>query len=101
MEENNEKYQEIDEALTPFSFMVELLAGITNESNDSELWEAMKVEELRLDFPCELDVLVEDDGSVTIGSAPPTQKIETSFMPVIQNLKMTVAPLYKLYGEKE
>lgn len=81
--------------------MVELLAGITTDSDDADVWEAMRVEELRLDFPCEIEVVVEDDGHMIIGSAPPTQKIETSFMPVIQNLKMTVAPLYKLHGEEE
>jgi len=99
LEQEDKPYQSIDEALEPFSNMVEMLSDITSSAQEENVWNAMRIDQMRMDFPCELDVIVDENGKVTLGSAPPTQQIETSFMPVIHNMKLTITELSKLYDE--
>jgi hypothetical protein len=94
-------YDQIDEKLQPFSVLIESLSAITHAAPESDFWEALKVDRILVDLPLEIDVLVNDDNSITLGSAPPTQHIETSFMPTIQNLKLTIVRLEDLNGEQE
>lgn len=101
MKKHGSLYNEIDQDLEPFSFMMEALTSIVDAQESTEdLWKYMKLDQINFDFPIEMEVHVSDDGSVTLGSAPPTQRIETSFMPVIQSTKITVVPLEELYGEE-
>ena len=94
-------YKEIDEKLEPLSFMMEAFSAITEAAPEEDFWDVMKVGQMKFDFPVEVDVHVDDEGGITLGSAPPTQYIETSFMPVMQNVQITIAPLQRLYGKEE
>ncbi len=58
----------------------------TEDPEALELLAGLTIEELRLDLPIELDVLVDENGQVELQSAPPTQQIETSVMPVLHRL---------------
>jgi hypothetical protein len=94
-------YDHIDEKLHPFSVLIEALSAITHTAPESDFWEVSKVDKILVDLPLEIDVLVNDDNTITLGSAPPTQHIETSFMPAIQHLKLTIVRLEDLNGEQE
>jgi len=89
-EEPEKQYGEIDEELRPFSVLLEGLADIQEP--------AMNVEQVKLDVPYEIEV-IDEDGKLTLGSAPPTQPIETTFMPVINRMRVTITQVDKLNGE--
>lgn len=48
------------------------------------------VSEIKVDLPIELD-LVEEQGAWQLDAAPPTQLMETSVMPVLHRVRMTVS----------
>lgn len=48
------------------------------------------VERLALDLPLELQTLRDADNRLTLGTAPPTQWIETSVQPVLHRLRVTL-----------
>jgi hypothetical protein len=50
----------------------------------------MRMERAAIDTPIELDVLVDEDGAVSIVGAPPTQHIETTYMPVFHQIDVVV-----------
>ncbi len=99
MKTTERTYNQIDEKLQPFSVLVESLSAITHAAPESDFWEVLKVDKILVDLPVEIDVLVNDDNTITLASAPPTQHIETSFMPTIQHLKLTIVRLEDLNGE--
>ena len=80
----------IDEALRPFFQLVQGLAEAGAEVADPETGMAFAVEAMKVDIPIAMDVHVDDEGRVLLGSAPPTQHIETSVMPVFHRLKVRV-----------
>jgi hypothetical protein len=49
----------------------------------------LAVSEIKADLPFELD-LIEEQGAWQLDAAPPTQKIETSVMPVLHRLRIRV-----------
>ena len=48
------------------------------------------IDSVTVDLPVELAVTVGSDGRVELGSGPPTQRVETSFMPVFHRMKVKV-----------
>ncbi len=101
MKEHGSLYHEIDEAFGPFSLILELMTSIGERTADDEFDNPVVVTEMTVNMPIEMEVHIDDQGGMTIGSAPPTQKIETTFMPVFQNARLTIAPIDELYGEDE
>ncbi|MCH2225764.1 MAG: hypothetical protein MK066_13420 [Crocinitomicaceae bacterium] len=100
MKQHGSLYNEIDEKLEPFSFLMEALSDIahTQVSNQHSV---LEVDELKFDFPYEMDVLVDGNSQLTLSTAPPTVRIESSFKPNIQNMKITIAKVSDLIGEEE
>jgi len=67
------------------------LAGAASVDADVALeQEAVFVSEIKIDLPFELNLL-EESGAWQLDAAPPTQKIETTVMPVWHRLRVTVA----------
>ena len=68
------------------------LAGAVSPDDDVDVaeQEAVFVSEIKLDLPFELDLL-EESGAWQLDAAPPTQKIETTVMPVWHRVRLTVA----------
>ena len=58
----------------------------------------MRMERAAIDTPIELDVLVDEDGAVSIVGAPPTQHVETTYMPVFHHIDLVVTA--DGYGER-
>ncbi len=79
-----------DEYLHPFSTLCVGIADLDAELVDSDFGVAMRLERATLDLPIELDVRSGDDGRVEIISAPPTQHVETTYMPVFHRIRLTV-----------
>lgn len=99
MKQHGNLYQDIDESLGPFSLIFELMTSIGERTSEEEFDNPVVVSEMTVSLPVEVEVHIDDDGGMTLGSAPPTQKIETTFMPVFQNVRVTIAPIEELYGE--
>ena len=57
----------------------------------SEAAESGTIERLTIALPIELDVGQSPDGSIKLGASPPTQRIETSILPVFHHLEVTLA----------
>ncbi len=54
---------------------------------------AERLERLMIETPLELTVLaVDGEESLVLETAPPTQRIETSFMPVLHSLQVRIEP---------
>ena len=82
----------LDEFLHPFDDLFAGLADLDGALHDDVLGVAMHVERVLVDLPVELDVSVAEDGRVTMLSAPPTQHVETTWMPVLHRIRMTLEP---------
>ena len=82
-----------DEWLHPFARIFEGLADLDAHMADDDLGLglAMHMERADLDLPVELDAEVAEDGAVSLTSAPPTQHVETTYMPVFHRLRLVVA----------
>ncbi len=74
-------------ALAPLAAFVQRLLDL---GLDTDGMTKARLKKLQLDMPIELQVRVAEDGSVMLGSGPPTQQIETSFMPVFHQLRVIV-----------
>ena len=81
-----------EEYLHPVALLFEGFADLDGRLADDLLGVAMHVEEIKVDLPIELDAAAYEDGRVELVSAPPTQHVETTFMPVFHRLRLTVAP---------
>lgn len=79
-----------DDWLQPFATLCAGVADLDAGLSDPVLGVEMRMERAELDLPIELDVRADDRGVVTIASAPPTQQVETSYMPVFHRIRMTV-----------
>jgi len=80
-----------DQALVTFG---DLVAGFGPDEEElfadiEDAWR-MYVERVTLDLPVELDVAVDAAGEVHLGSAPPTQHLATTIMPVLHRLRMRI-----------
>ena len=80
----------LDEFLHPCARLFEDIADLDAHLVDHDLGVAMEMERADVSTPIELDVAVEDDGRVTLITAPPTQHVETTYMPVLHRVRMVV-----------
>jgi hypothetical protein len=76
--------------LPPLSaFVAELAAAAANDADFDGRELGMYVETLDVDLPFELE-LVDDGAGLTLGAAPPTQRTETTVLPVWHRLRVTI-----------
>jgi hypothetical protein len=76
--------------LQPFEAVFTGVADLDAGLLDPELELGMRLERAAIDTPIELDVLVDEDGGVSIVGAPPTQHVETTYMPVFHHIDLVV-----------
>ncbi|GHE60944.1 hypothetical protein [Roseivirga thermotolerans] len=86
-----EFYQLIDEALAPVSGFFSDMIDIAGELRDEEQGLSLYLENMSISTPIEMDVIMTESGEMVLGSAPPTQTVETSFMPVFHQLKVNIS----------
>jgi hypothetical protein len=78
------------EWLQPFEAVFTGAADLDVGLVEPALGLGMRMERAAIDTPIELDVLVEDDGTVSLVGAPPTQHVETTYMPVFHHIDLVV-----------
>lgn len=78
-----------DDLLLP---VAKLIYDLTNYEQpfDPKTGQAMTIEQIRLDMPIELRVGVDNEGTVHLKGAPPTQRLETTIMPVFHRMKLRI-----------
>lgn len=92
----------IDEALAPFAVFVDAMSvASTAAISGSEYLPSMWVEQMEIELPFEIDVVVEPDGRVRLAGGPPTQYTETTFMPVFHKVKLAVSGEMNSGGDPE
>jgi hypothetical protein len=79
-----------DSLLMPFSQLVHDLAEYNKNLEDPISGQVMTVEQVKLDMPVEINIAVDDQGKVTLQGSPPTQRTETTILPVFHQLKLRV-----------
>lgn len=80
----------IDEAFLPLADFVGMSADIEGSVTDPARGVAMTVEWTQINMPVEMDVVVDEDGSVRLGVIPPLYYVETSVMPVFHQVTLTL-----------
>ena len=75
----------IDSQLTSFSEFIQLM---TDLSADELLARGISISEMSIGLPIELETLAEGPDPVRIEAGPPTQQVETSFMPLFHHLRL-------------
>jgi len=83
--ENN--YHKIDEALLPFHEHLNAMLEIDGNFEDKEAGFKMMVHEVTIESPLQLDIIVDEDESVTVGSSPPLYYVDTAVQPVFHNIR--------------
>lgn len=84
-------YEQLDPATAPIAEVIEAWAGISGRMEDEQGLVSWSIAEICVESPLELDVHVQADGSVVLGSTPPTTSVETSFSPLLNQLKVTLS----------
>jgi len=82
--------RQIDEAMLEMAEFVSQMTEVEGYLIDPENEIAMKLEEVKLSIPIELDLLVAEDGSVILGGSPPLYYTETTILPVFHQLNVTI-----------
>ena len=85
-------YDLLDKAVLPISRMMECVSDVEGIISGEDSGFSMSIEKIVIDLPAEFDVIT-DEGRLVLGATPPTQKIETTFMPVFHRLKVTIASI--------
>jgi hypothetical protein len=89
----NPEYHLIDKASIAVSDFMQGLSDFEGQLQNDVC--SMSIERILLDMPFELEVKTGSRGDIVLGSSPPTQKIETSFMPVFHRIKMNIEVTHK------
>jgi len=61
---------------------------LTEEFKDEDI--TLTVEKIQMETACQLVVNVNDNNQVQIGAIPPMYYVETTFMPVFHNIKLSI-----------
>ncbi len=80
-----------DDILMPFATFVQDLADHSLQVADPISGQALTVETMNLNLPIEIRVEVDDAGAVTLKGSPPTQRTETTILPVFHQIQLRIA----------
>lgn len=76
--------------LMPFADLVQELVGDHDSLIDEVTGQEMTIDRIKLTLPVELRVVVADDGTVHLKGSPPTQRTETTILPVFHRMQLEV-----------
>ncbi len=79
----------LDEAFMPFQQIIESLLSFGGEIVDEDAGIRFYVHECAVESPVELDVIIDEQGRLQIGSTPPVYSVDTSFRPVFHHLRFS------------
>lgn len=78
------------EFLSPIVNFVTGFTDIVDEMRNEEVGIACSVTNVKIELPVEIGVEVDDNGNVSLASAPPTQQIETTIFPVLHRMRIVL-----------
>ncbi len=78
----------IDEAFYSLEKMIINATNIQGELYDDEEGVHSYIYEMEIATPVELDIVVDKNGKVMIGTIPPMYRVETTFKPSYHSLKL-------------
>jgi hypothetical protein len=76
--------------LMPFAQLVDELTSYEKQIGDPQIGCVMHLEQVTVDMPIELKVVVNHDGTVNVKGSPPTQLVKTTVMPVFHHMRLRV-----------
>ena len=76
------------EFLSPVVDFVTGFTDIADEMKNDEVGISCSITDVKVDLPVEIGVKVDDDGNVSLASAPPTQQIDTTIFPVLHRMQL-------------
>lgn len=71
----------MDEAFLPLNSIIDKILDIPGDFKDEENGVHSYIYEIEVGTPIELDISMNDDGTVRIGTVPPIYRVDTSFRP--------------------
>jgi hypothetical protein len=86
--ENKKISAAIDEALLPMYQHLQGFVDINGVISDDFAGVKMELEEVEIESPIQLQIIVQENGAVTLGSSPPVYYVETGVMPVFHQIKV-------------
>ncbi len=81
----------VDEAMLEMSELVAEMTDIDGYIEDIEMGTSMSLEYVEMDMPVQLDIDVLEDGSLSLGGAPPLYYVATTILPVFHQLKVKIS----------
>lgn len=80
----------VDEAMLEMGDFVAQMSDIEGLLVSEEEAMVMQAEKVSLDIPIQLDLRVQEDGTVVIGTSPPLYYVETTIMPVFHQMQLNI-----------
>ena len=87
-----DKYNKIDEALVPFHEHINAMLDIEGYIKNDDAGCSSMIEEVGIESPVQLDIIVDDEGKVTIGSSPPLYYVDTAVQPIFHSIRFRAVP---------
>ncbi len=78
--------------LVPPSELIKQLSDLTDRLEDPESDYALEIERVNVELPLELNIAVDDEGTITFHGSAPTQTTETTILPVFHRLSLQIVP---------
>ena len=85
----HEQFEELD-PLMPLADLIHTLTDYEKQRINPETGQVLTVEQIKVDMPIELRVSVDDAGQVTLKGAAPTQRTETTVLPVFHQMQLRI-----------
>jgi hypothetical protein len=80
----------IDEAMLEMSEFISQMSEVEGYLYDVEMETGLQLENVSMSMPLQLDLLVNEDGSVVLGGSPPLYYAETTILPVFHQLNIKI-----------
>ena len=85
----HEQFEELD-PLMPLADLIHVLTDYEKQRMNPETGQVLIVEQIKVDMPIELRVSVDDAGQVTLKGAAPTQRTETTVLPIFHQMQLRI-----------
>ena len=80
----------IDEAMLEMSEFISQMSAVEGYLYDVEMETSMQLENVSMSMPLQLDLHVNEDGSIVLGGSPPLYYAETTILPVFHQLNIKI-----------
>lgn len=81
---------EYNDVLLPFSQVISQLADYEMYIDDPIFGQSLSVENIKIDMPVEIRVDVDDNSEVALKGSAPTQRTETTILPVFHRMIIVI-----------